>query len=164
VMERGELVPDEVVCGIAGERLGQPDAQGGFILDGFPRTIAQAQFVDRLLEEKGRGRPKVIYIRVAPELPLKRLAGRRTCPVCGRIYNLYFDPPARDEVCDVDGTPLIQRADDHEEAIRQRLTAYEALTEPLVDYYRKRNLLFEVDGNRSRDEVASDLARLLKEG
>ena len=164
VMERGELVPDEVVCGIAGERLGQPDAQGGFILDGFPRTIAQAQFVGRLLEEKGRGRPKVIYIRVAPELPLKRLAGRRTCPVCGRIYNLYFDPPARGEVCDVDGTPLIQRADDHEEAIRQRLTAYEALTEPLVDYYRKRNLLFEVDGNRSRDEVASDLARLVKEG
>jgi adenylate kinase len=164
VMERGELVPDEVVCGIAAERLRQPDAQGGFILDGFPRTIAQAQFVDRLLEEKGWNGPKVIYVRVDPVVLLRRLSGRRTCPVDGRIYNLYFDPPARDEVCDVDGTPLVQRADDREDAIRQRLVAYETLTEPLVDYYRKRKLLFDVEGDRDPDEVAEDVAGLVTEG
>ena len=92
-MEAGELVPDEVVCGIVEERIGQPDCQGGFILDGFPRTIAQAEFVDRMLQAKGKGNPLVLNIKVDQDLLLKRLTGRRTCAVCGEIYNVYFNPP-----------------------------------------------------------------------
>jgi adenylate kinase len=160
-MERGELVPDEVVCGIAAERIRQPDTSRGFILDGFPRTIGQAEFLARLLEEEGRGEPLVIYIRVDADVLARRLSGRRTCPVCGRIYNMHFSPPRQDEVCDVDGSALVQRPDDREEAIRQRLAAYETLTQPLVDYYSKRRLLHDVDGSRSPNKVAQDLFGLV---
>jgi len=160
-MERGELVSDEVVCGIAAERIRQPDTSRGFILDGFPRTIGQAEFLAGLLREEGRGDPLVIYVRVGADVLARRLSGRRTCPVCGRTYNLHFSPPRQDEVCDVDSSPLVQRPDDGEEAIRQRLAAYETLTQPLVDYYSKRGLLHDVDGGRSPDEVSRDLFNLV---
>ena len=119
-MERGELVPDEVVCSIAAERIAQPDCASGFILDGFPRTVGQARFLDRVLGAQGRGKPMVVFIRVEDAILEKRLAGRRSCAACGRIYNMYFDPPRRDELCDVDGSALVRRADDREEAVRQR--------------------------------------------
>jgi len=162
-MDCGELVCDEVVSGIAAERIAQPDCEDGFILDGFPRTLGQAQFLDDLLSEQGRGQPLVIYLRVDSEVLAKRLGARRTCPICGRIYNMCFNPPSRDEVCDVEGASLVRRADDHEEAIRQRLTAYHAMTQPLVDYYRERGLLFDVDGDRRAEEVARDVIELISE-
>jgi len=161
-MEAGQLVPDEVVCGIVEERVAEPDCRAGFILDGFPRTIPQAQFVDKMLEAKGRGRPLVINIQVEHEVLLKRLTGRRTCAVCGEIYNVYFTPPKKEGVCDKDGGKLLERADDNEETIRQRLVAYENQTSPLIDYYRQKNLLHDVDGNREPEAIAAELIGFLK--
>jgi adenylate kinase len=160
-MESGELVSDEIVSGIAAARLARPDCEPGFILDGFPRTIGQADFLERLLGEQGRGEPLVVYVHVEPGALLKRLSGRRTCPVCGRIYNMHFNPPKSDEVCDVDGAALTMRADDHEAAIRQRLDAYEVLTRPLLDYYEVRHQLWEVDGDRPPAEVSHDVIELV---
>lgn len=160
-MEAGELVPDEMVCGIVDERIGQPDCRNGFILDGFPRTIAQADCVGCTLEAKGRGNPLVIDIQVDEDLLLKRLTGRRTCSVCGEIYNVYFNPPRVEGVCDIDGGKLLQRADDSEETIRQRLVAYEEQTSPLIEYYRAKGLLHEVDGNRKPEVIAEELIEFL---
>ena len=161
-MEAGQLVPDEVVCGIVEERVGEPDCQPGFILDGFPRTIPQAQFVDKMLEAKGRGLPLVINIQVGHDVLMKRLTGRRTCAVCGEIYNIYFSPPKKEGACDKDGGKLLQRADDNEETIRQRLVAYENQTSPLIDYYRQKKLLHDVDGSREPETIATELIGFLK--
>jgi adenylate kinase len=160
-MEAGELVPDEVVCGIVAERISRPECARGFILDGFPRTIAQAEFVDRLLREKGKGSPLVIDIEVDRELLLKRLTGRRTCALCGELYNVYFHPPRAEGVCDKDQGKLLQRADDSEETIRQRLLAYEKQTSPLIDYYRRQDVLRQIDGNREPEPIAKELIALL---
>jgi adenylate kinase len=162
-MEAGQLVPDEVVCGIVEERISEPDCTAGFILDGFPRTLPQAEFVDRMLVAKGRGSPLVINIRVDEEVLMKRLTGRRTCSVCGEIYNIYFGPPKVEGVCDKDGGKLLHRADDNETTIRQRLVAYENQTSPLIEYYRQRNLLHDVDGNRDPEPIAQDLCQFLKD-
>jgi adenylate kinase len=161
-MEAGELVPDEVVCGIVEQRIERDDCQRGFILDGFPRTLAQAQFVDGMLQAKGRGNPLVLDIKVDHDLLLKRLTGRRTCAVCGEIYNIYFNPPRLDGVCDKDGGKLLQRADDSEETIRQRLVAYEQQTSPLIDYYRRKGFLHEVDGNLKPEFIATELIDFLE--
>ena len=160
-MEAGELVPDEVVCGIVEQRIGQPDCQRGFILDGFPRTIAQAEFVDSMLLAKGKGNPLVFDIKVDRDLLLKRLTGRRTCSVGGEIYNVYFNPPKVEGICDKDGGKLLQRADDNEETIRQRLVAYEKQTSPLIDYYRRKGFLKEVDGNRAPELITKELIDFL---
>jgi adenylate kinase len=160
-MEAGELVPDEVVCGIVEQRIGQPDCRRGFILDGFPRTLAQAEFVDRMLQAKGKGNPLVLDIKVDRDLLLKRLTGRRTCPLCGEIYNLYLSPPKVGGVCDKDGGKLLQRVDDSEETIRQRLVAYEKQTTPLIDYYRMKGVLQEIDGNRGPGPIAKELIDFL---
>lgn len=160
-MEAGELVTDEVVCDLVEERIARADAARGFILDGFPRTLKQADFVERLLADQGYGEPLALNILVDQELLLKRLTGRRTCPVCGRIYNMYFNPPQTDEICDADGTRLVQRADDQEAAIRQRLLDYEARTKPLIEHYRERRLLQDVDGNGDPEAIAGDVFRIL---
>ena len=160
-MDRGELVSDEVVSAIAAERIARPDCARGFILDGFPRTIGQAEFLDALLGEQGRGQPLVLYIQVNSGSLLKRLGGRRICPVCGRIYNMYFDPPQHDEVCDADGAKLVRRADDNDEAILHRLESYTTLTRPLIEYYRERKVLADVDGDRTPDEVAREVIQLV---
>jgi len=162
-MEAGQLVPDEVVCGIVDERLSEPDCRAGFILDGFPRTIPQAEFVDRILANKGYGSPLVVNIAVDDDVLMKRLTGRRTCAVCGEIYNVYFNPPKTEGVCDKDGGKLLERADDNEETIRQRLAAYANQTAPLIDYYRTKSLLHEVEGNREPETIAQDLIRFLKD-
>jgi adenylate kinase len=156
-IEAGGLAPDEVVCGIVAERIEEPDCQRGFILDGFPRTITQAKFVDQMLQARGRGDPLVFNIRVDHEVLMKRLTGRRTCPICGQIYNIYFEPPKVAGVCDRDGGKLFQRVDDREEAIRQRLLEYEKQTSPLIDYYRARNLLRDLDGNRDPGVIAKEV-------
>jgi adenylate kinase len=162
-MEAGQLVPDEVVCGIVEERISEPDCAAGFILDGFPRTLPQAEFVDQMLLAKGRGSPLVVNIRVDEEVLMKRLTGRRTCSVCGEIYNVYFGPPKVEGVCDKDAGKLLHRADDNEDTIRQRLVAYENQTSPLIDYYRQKNLLHDVDGNRDPDPIAKELCQFLKD-
>jgi adenylate kinase len=160
-MEAGELVPDEIVCGIVEERINEPDCQNGFILDGFPRTLSQARFVDRMLETKGEGRPLVLDIEVDEELLLKRLTGRATCSVCGEIYNIYFSPPKVEGICDKDGGKLLHRADDNEATIRQRLEAYHKQTSPLIQYYRDQGLLMAVDGNKEPGEIAKGLVESL---
>jgi adenylate kinase len=160
-MDRGQLVSDEVVSAIAAERIARPDCASGFILDGFPRTIGQAEFLDALLGEQGRGKPLVLCIQVNSGSLLKRLGGRRICPVCGRIYNMYFDPPQHDEVCDTDGAKLVRRADDNDEAILHRLESYTTLTRPLIEYYRERKVLADVDGDRAPDEVTRDVIQLV---
>jgi len=156
-MEAGQLVPDEVVCGIVEQRTAEPDCSNGFILDGYPRTIPQAQCVDFALQAKGQGRPQVLDIEVDEELLLKRLTGRRTCSVCGEIYNIYFNPPKVEGICDKDGGKLLYRADDNEQTIRQRLEAYHKQTSPLIDYYRAQGVLHKVDGNKDAESIAREL-------
>jgi adenylate kinase len=160
-MEAGELVPDEIVCGIVEERVTEPDCRYGFILDGFPRTIAQAEFVNRMLAAKGQGLPQVFDIEVDEDVLLKRLTGRRTCSVCGEIYNIYFNPPKAGGECDKDGGKLLQRADDNEATIRQRLEAYHTQTAPLIDYYRGKGALLVVEGNRAPEAIAQELVEFL---
>ena len=166
IMERGELVPDDVVNEMVSERLARTDCDRGFILDGFPRTIVQAEWLDRLLGSRSfNGRqlpPVVINIQVGYNQLLQRLTGRRTCPTCGRIYNVYFQPPRREGVCDFDGTPLIQRKDDSEEVISERLRSYERQTLPLVDYYRRQGRLFEVNGELPVEQVTADVLALIE--
>ena len=161
-MEAGHLVPDEVVCGIVAERIGQPDCQRGFLLDGFPRTLNQAEFVDRALLERGFGNPLVLNICVDLELLMKRLTGRRTCATCGAIYNVHFSPSRQSDVCDKDGGKLLQRADDNESTIRQRLVAYGNQTQPLIEYYRRKGWLHDVDGNAEPEAIAQGLVSYLK--
>ncbi len=162
-MEAGQLVPDDIVCSIVEERVSEPDCQKGFILDGFPRTLGQAEFIDRMLVGKGFGNALVVDLQVEEDLLLKRLTGRRTCSICGEIYNMYFSPPKRDCVCDNDGGKLLQREDDNEDTIRQRLVAYANQTEPLIAYYRKKGLLHDVDGTGEPQEIARRLCAYLGE-
>jgi adenylate kinase len=161
-MDKGELVPDNVICPIVEERLSRPDCKEGAILDGFPRTIAQAQFLDAMLERTGLGEPLVLNIQVENEFVIKRLTGRRTCQACGEIYNIHMNPPRQGGICDNDGGRLIQRADDNEEAIRMRLKAYEKDTLPLIDYYQRRNVLRQVDGTGDPEAIAERLLTLVK--
>jgi adenylate kinase len=160
VMGRGELVPDDLVCEMVDHRLLQPDSRQGFILDGFPRTSAQAEWLDVFLQREffeNLGEKIcpliVILIDVDYNQLLLRLTGRRTCPTCGRIYNVHLQPPRIDCLCDVDGTKLVTREDDSDEVIRERLTAYECQTRPVADYYQHHGNLFVVDGKLPADEV-----------
>ena len=152
-MDQGALVPDEVVVGAAAERLAAQDAAQGFILDGFPRTIAQAEALARLLKDAGHALDVVLYFDVAePEL-LRRLTGRRVCRACGHTYHLTSSPPKRAGVCDACGGELYQRADDSEATVRNRLEVYRKQTSPLLDYYRQRNLLSSVSGEGSVEAI-----------
>ncbi len=161
IMEAGGLVSDDIVNGMVEERLKAADCAPGFILDGFPRTVPQAEALGAILERMGRPAPLVINLGVDYNILLRRLTGRRSCPQCGKIYNIHLQPPAREGFCDVDSTPLIHRPDDREEVIRERLAAYEAQTRPLVDYYRARGRFHEVDGSQAADAITADLFRLL---
>jgi adenylate kinase len=161
-MEAGELVPDEVVIGVVRDRLAEPDAAEGFLLDGFPRTLAQAEALDAMLAEAGRAITHVVLIDVSAEELLQRIAGRRSCAVCGRIYNVTFDPPRLAGVCDLDGGELIQRADDNEATVRNRIAVYEAQTAPLIGYYTDKSVLQSACGGGKRpDEVYEQVQRML---
>ncbi len=152
-MDQGALVPDEVVVGATAERLAAPDAARGFILDGFPRTIAQAEALARLLKDAGHALDVVLYFDVSePEL-LRRLTGRRVCRACGHTYHLTSSPPKRAGVCDACGGELYQRVDDREATVRTRLEVYRKQTAPLLDYYRERNVLTTVSGEGSIEEI-----------
>jgi adenylate kinase len=152
-MDQGDLVPDQLIVAMAAERLGEPDAQDGFILDGFPRTIEQAEALDKQLSELKRHVTAAILIEVPDDEVVRRLSGRRVCVKSGHNYHVEFDPPKREGVCDQDGSRLIQRDDDKPEVIRNRLDVYHKQTEPLVDYYDQKGLMRRIDGTRSPDEV-----------
>jgi len=161
-MERGALVPDEVVIGVVRDRLAEPDAAEGFLLDGFPRTVPQAEALDAMLAGAGRGITHVVLIEVPAEELVQRIAGRRSCAVCGKIYNVVFDPPRAGGVCDLDGGELVQRADDNEETVRNRIGVYEQQTAPLVGYYTDKGVLQSAFGGGKRpDEVYEQVQRIL---
>lgn len=162
-MDAGELVPDEVTVGMVRERLTRADTEEGAIFDGFPRTIAQADAFEALLSENDERINVVPYIHVDRDVLLKRLAGRWTCPVCGRVYHEIFSPPEQPGVCDVDGATLYQREDDTEETQRRRIEVYFEQTAPLLDYYREKDLLVEIDGEQSIDDVFEDLQHAIEQ-
>lgn len=158
-VQSGRLVPDEVVLGMVAERISHADCANGFVLDGFPRTRAQAE----ALAETLRGKLLVLYFTVDADQLLRRLTGRRTCKVGGEIYNVYDCPPKVPGRCDNDGGELFQRPDDHEDVIRERLSQYEMLTRPLVDYYRDKGFLAEVNAMGSQAEVTERVVRVMSE-
>jgi adenylate kinase len=153
-MARGELVPDSLVLKMVAQRIEQADCSHGFVFDGFPRTVAQAQYLSVLLRQNGYKRPLVVYFAIDPSLLLRRITGRRMCKIGGEIYNIYERPPKCDLRCDADGGELEQRPDDREEIVAPRLQAYEKQTEPLVAYYRRLGRLHEVDASQSVTDVA----------
>jgi adenylate kinase len=161
IMERGELAPDDIVTAMVEERLSQPDCAGGFVFDGFPRTLPQAVQLDRILQRHGFGKPVVIDFQVEPETLVRRLSGRSTCSVGGEIYNVYERPPKVPGICDRDGGILVQRSDDRPEVVKERLAAYERQTRPLADYYRRQGVLEVVDASAGMDEVGRALAQIL---
>jgi adenylate kinase len=152
-MDKGELVPDQLIVAMAGERLQHDDAQDGFILDGFPRTVEQAKALDKQLSELGRRVTTALLIDVPDEEVIRRLSGRRVCVKSGHNYHIEFDPPKHDDVCDQDGSRLVQRDDDEPDVIRNRLRVYHDLTEPLVEYYDDQGLMRRIDGTREPTEV-----------
>ena len=169
VMARGALVPDELIYDMVADRLCQADCKPGFILDGFPRTPAQAGWLDAFLEHmvfenlhRGVCLPIVIRIDVDYNQLVLRLTGRRSCPACGRIYNVYSQPPKVDELCDCDGSKLVIRNDDREEVIRERLAAYELQTKPVVKYYEQKGRLISVNGDLPVKEVTQRIFEIIE--
>jgi len=160
-MDRGDLVPDAVIVGVIAERIDSSEALDGFILDGFPRTMPQAEALDAKLAELGRGVTAVLLIDVPDEEVVRRLGGRRTCAENGHVFHVEFNPPRRQGVCDLDGSELIVRDDDEPEVIRKRLATYHEKTEPLVDYYDQRSVLRRIDGVAAPQEVAEEIRRTL---
>jgi adenylate kinase len=152
-MDAGELVPDDVIVAMVAERLGEDDAQDGFILDGFPRTIEQGEALDRQLSELGRRITTALLIEVPDDEVIRRLSGRRVCVKAGHNYHVEFDPPKREGVCDQDGSRLIQRDDDKPEVIENRLKVYHEKTAPLIDFYDEQGLMRRIDGTRPPAEV-----------
>lgn len=168
IMDAGKLVSDDLVNNMVAERLSRPDTARGFILDGYPRTTGQAEWLDHYLagkvfENQGDRKlpPVVINIAVGYNQLLRRLTGRRSCPTCGRIYNVYFQPPRVADLCDVDGAKLVTRRDDCEEVISRRLKEYEALTLRLIDFYRAKGQLVEVNGEQDMDAVTADVLKVI---
>jgi adenylate kinase len=159
-MDRGDLVPDDVIVGVIAERIDQKEAEDGFILDGFPRTEPQAEALGKKLAELGRGVTAAVLIEVDDDEVVRRLGGRRTCPN-GHIFHVDFDPPSEEGVCDVCGEPLAVRDDDKPDVIRHRLDTYHSKTEPLIEYYDSRGLLQRVDGDRDPEEVTDEIRALL---
>ncbi|NYE58108.1 adenylate kinase [Carboxydothermus ferrireducens] len=161
-MDKGELVPDEIVIAMVEERISAPDCAKGFLLDGFPRTIPQAEALDKKLSEMGITLDGVINIEVPREELIERLTGRRVCRQCGATYHVKFNPPKVEGVCDACGGELYQRSDDSLETVSNRLDVYEAQTAPLKDYYAKTGLLKNIDGTKSIEEVFVSIKNALQ--
>jgi adenylate kinase len=161
LMEKGELVPDEIVAGMVKARLKQPDCQNGFILDGFPRTIKQAELLEEALNEIGKKIDTVIYFDVSDDILLKRLTARVSCKQCGRIYNKLFLPPKKDNICDDCDVELFQRPDDSLETAKDRLKVFYESTQPLIDYYKNKNLLTSIT-EVERDKMLASLFEKLR--
>ena len=170
VMARGELVSDDLVCEMVRLRLKQPDCKRGYVLDGFPRTAAQAGWLDALLDDQifdnprpTRAWPIVIRLDVDYNQLLLRITGRRSCPTCGRIYNVHFQPALVDEICDLDGSKLVTRNDDRLEVIQPRLAAYQEQTFPVAEYYQRTGRLISVNGDLPMGEVTAQIFRILED-
>lgn len=161
-MDRGELVPDEVTIGIVRERLAEEDAKKGFLLDGFPRTVEQADALNEILSDLDRKVDAVMNIEVAEEELMNRLTGRRICEVCGTTYHLVFNPPKVEGVCDLDGGKLYQREDDNPETVANRLSVNVKQTKPLLDFYENQGVLKNIDGSRQIDNVTEDVIQILE--
>ena len=174
ILDRGDLVSDDLVDGMVAERLSQPDVHRGFILDGFPRTVGQAEWFDGYLKSRRGGNgtaapfsaisPIVVQIVVEYNQLLQRITGRRSCPTCGRIYNVHFQPPKVEGICDVDGGRLVVRPDDTDAVVAERLKAYERQTLPLVAYYKAKGQLVDVDGNQAVGAVAAQALSAIENG
>jgi adenylate kinase len=169
VMDEGKLVPDDLVNAMVAERLKQPDTANGYILDGYPRTLGQAKWLDEHVGADAKALPVIaVSIQVGYNELLRRITGRRICPVCGTIYNIYLQPPKVDEKCDQDGTPLVRRSDDTEEVFRERMRTYDSQTAPVVEHYREQGRFEAVDGSKPVNAVAAEVeaavARLRSSG
>jgi adenylate kinase len=162
-MDRGELVPDDITIAMVMDRLSRPDCAGGALLDGFPRTMAQAEALDEALAAQGHEISVVPNITVPDEVLVERVSGRRLCRTCGESYHVTFNPPQQPGVCDKDGGELYQRDDDKPETVRKRLKVYWEQTSPLIDYYRRKGLLVEIDGDQPIDAVEADLRAAVME-
>jgi adenylate kinase len=160
-MDRGDLVPDEVIVGVIADRIDSEEARQGFILDGFPRTTPQAEALDAKLGEMGRAVGTVLLIEVSDDEVVRRLGGRRTCEAEGHVYHVEFNPPKVEGICDIDGSPLVIRDDDKPDVIRKRLSTYHEKTEPLVAYYEGQGVLRRVDGAREPAVVTAELREIL---
>jgi adenylate kinase len=160
-MDRGDLVPDDVIVGVIGERIAQHEAADGFILDGFPRTTVQAEALDAKMGELRRGLTAALLIDVTDDEVVRRLGGRRTCVKEGHVFHVEFDPPKNEDVCDICGSRLIVRDDDKPEVIRHRLEQYHTKTEPLISYYEDEGILRRVDGQQEPEEVTDRIRALL---
>ena len=160
-IDKGGLVPDEVTISIVKDRIQQEDCRKGFILDGFPRTIPQAESLDKVLEEMDAAIDYALNVDVVDEVIVNRLSGRRVCPECGKVYHTVNEPPKKDGICDLDGAALIQRDDDKEETIRKRLMTYHEQTEPLIDFYGKQGKLATVEGNQSIERTSREIDEIL---
>ena len=158
ILKEGKLVPDEVVNEIVFDKINNLE---GFVLDGFPRTLFQAEQLEKFLKLRNNPLNFVIYLTLPEETIVKRLTGRRICPKCGRVYNIYFNPPKNDEVCDFDGERLIQREDDSLKVVKRRIEEFKRNTLPLVDFYRERKILFEIDGDGTVDEVFNRIVKII---
>jgi len=160
-MDKGALVPDEVTIGIVKDRLLEDDCKKGFLLDGFPRTIAQAEALDAFLKENGIKLDAVLDVNVPAEILVRRMVGRRVCKTCGATYHVEFNPSKVEGVCDNCGSPLIQRADDTEDTAKNRLSVYDNQTAPLLEFYKKQNILKTVNGDQPLDKVFDDIKSVL---
>lgn len=161
-MEAGDLVPDEVTIGIVRERLAEDDCKRGFLLDGFPRTVGQAEALKDILNDLDMQLDAALNIEVAEEELIKRLTGRRICKTCGATYHTVFNPPQTADVCDKDGGPLYQRKDDNEETAKNRLSVYAGQTQPLIDYYEKEGVLVRINGQQDVGQVTADIKHALE--
>jgi adenylate kinase len=161
IMDGGGLVTDDVTNAMVKERLSRPDVAPGFILDGYPRTVPQAEYLDQILASMGRSITRVLSYEVAEEILVDRMSGRRTCAKCGAVYHVVQNPPRKTGTCDRDGTALVQRDDDRPESIRKRLQEYGSKTEPLKRYYREKKLVAEIEGVGSPDGILAETKKIL---
>lgn len=161
-MDSGMLVPDDIVIGIVEERLAQPDVNAGFVLDGFPRTLYQAERLEEILRKKARRIDAVINIRVPQDVIIERFTGRRVCRYCGASYHVKYNPPKKPGICDACGNELFIRPDDELATVKKRLDEYDQKTAPLIEFYQNRHLLIDVDGNKPIDEVYRSIADNLR--
>ena len=161
-MNRGELVPDEVIHDIIAERLAKDDIEDGFLFDGYPRTKAQAEDLDAILKSLDKKIDGVINLDIADEELMKRITGRRLCPACGEIYNIYYLPPLKEGVCDKCGADLIQRKDDNADSLSVRLSEYHKSTQPVIEYYDAKGIVKAIDASKSVDEVFGDIRSILE--
>ena len=162
-MDAGQLVPDQLTLDLIADRLGMDDCKNGYLLDGYPRTVVQAEFLEDMLKSKGSQLQCALLIEVPREVLMERMTGRRVCPSCGASYHMKHNPPEKKGICDNCGNDVIQRIDDKVETVADRLDVYDEQTKPLIEFYEKRNILKSVDGTRAINQIFNDIVKVLSE-